>query len=288
MRNFFYFACSNLNRSDEAVTGGIKPTMRDTLFICWLLLYTLPLTAGPLTFKSTPEQTLLLELYTSEGCSSCPAADRWLAKLVDHKDLWKKIIPVAFHVDYWDRLGWKDRFASAEFSRRQRRYYQTGNAKAVYTPGFFLNGKEWRSWFRRPVLGYTPERRPGILTATVGADKIQVRYQPLRPPRQPLTAHLVLLGTGIRNRIKNGENAGKILTHTFVVLAHHTRPQRSGDILHWTFPYTRKKHHGSQAAAIAVWISTTGNPTPLQSVGGWLKPPQNRDRANEQQAVKTE
>src|SRR5712692_2905929 len=76
----------------------------------------------PITFESGATQTTLLELFTSEGCSSCPAAEKWLSQFKTNSDLWKRIVPVAFHVDYWDNLGWPDRFAKAEFTDRQRRY----------------------------------------------------------------------------------------------------------------------------------------------------------------------
>ncbi len=251
-------------------------TMHHTIpALCLLLFFFAPLQAARLTLKSTPEQTLLLELYTSEGCSSCPAADRWLAKLIDHKELWKKIIPVAFHVDYWDRLGWQDKFASAQFSKRQRRYRLSGAASAVYTPGFFVNGKEWKTWFRHPVLDYKPATRPGVLHAEVGTREIRVHFQPTHTPTQPLVAHLALLGTNIKNAIKNGENAGKILTHTFVVLKHSVQRQQPGTTgLHWTFPYPKKNYHGHRPSAIAVWISSGTHLAPIQSVGGWL--PQRR------------
>ncbi len=73
-------------------------------------------------FESGPAQTALVELYTSEGCSSCPPADHYLSGLARDPGLWKQFVPVAFHVDYWDQLGWTDRLASAQYSDRQRSY----------------------------------------------------------------------------------------------------------------------------------------------------------------------
>ena len=94
--------------------------------------------------ESGPRQVTLVELYTSEGCSSCPRADRWISHFVDSSDLWQRVVPLSFHVDYWDYLGWKDRFSKPEFSKRQRNHKKTGNVPAVYTPGTLVNGKEWR------------------------------------------------------------------------------------------------------------------------------------------------
>ncbi len=84
----------------------------------------LPLTLSLATearFESGPEQTALIELYTSEGCSSCPPAEAWMSHLKDDPGLWKQFVPIAFHVDYWDRLGWRDRFSSKRWTERQGR-----------------------------------------------------------------------------------------------------------------------------------------------------------------------
>jgi hypothetical protein len=97
-------------------------------------------------YESSSRQTALLELYTSEGCSSCPPTDRWMSALENEPGLWNEFIPIALHVDYWDYIGWKDRFVSLEYSARQRQYAQEQSLKTVYTPGFVYNGNEWRNW----------------------------------------------------------------------------------------------------------------------------------------------
>ena len=82
-----------------------------------------PRSTPPATvFETGNTQSTLIELFTSEGCSSCPPAEKWMSGLKSNQDLWKKIIPVTFHVDYWDHLGWRDRFAKPEFTSRQQRY----------------------------------------------------------------------------------------------------------------------------------------------------------------------
>ena len=110
-----------------------------------LFTYSQFLTAENLSYESSAKRTELLELYTSEGCSSCPPADRWLSKLLQDQALWTAFIPVAFHVDYWDYIGWKDRFARSTYSQRQRRYAREQSLRTVYTPGFILNGKPTRN-----------------------------------------------------------------------------------------------------------------------------------------------
>src|ERR1700756_5656843 len=87
-------------------------------------------------FQSGPKQVGLLELYTSEGCSSCPAAEDWLTRLRRSASLWKEFAPVAFHVDYWDSLGWKDKWSNAAFTKRQRAYAEAWRSDNIYTPCF--------------------------------------------------------------------------------------------------------------------------------------------------------
>src|SRR5437773_2365288 len=111
--------------------------------------------AEPLKLQSAESQTPLLELFTSEGCSSCPPAEAWFSKLKDSPKLWKDFIPVAFHVDYWDHLGWKDPFSSKTFSERQGKYAAAWQNESIYTPGFVWNGTEWRGWFNREELPHT-------------------------------------------------------------------------------------------------------------------------------------
>src|SRR6267154_5087398 len=109
-----------------------------------LVLLAAPLAAAPRHFTSGEGRTHLLELYTSEGCSSCPPAEAWLGDLRDAPGLWRDFVPVAFHVVYWDQLGWRDRFASKEYTARQYAYSAAWGSDTVYTPGFVLDGAEWR------------------------------------------------------------------------------------------------------------------------------------------------
>ena len=139
--------------------------------VALLLVEIVALPASPMpatTFESGATQSTLAELFTSEGCSSCPPAEKWLSALKSNQDLWKTIIPVAFHVDYWDRLGWRDRFAKPEFTSRQQRYAAAWGGDSVYTPGFVVNGKEWRSWFGGNAVP-TTSSKIGILRVSLGA-----------------------------------------------------------------------------------------------------------------------
>ena len=169
-------------------------------------------------FETTNKQVGLLELYTSEGCSSCPPADEWLGKLKYHEGLWTDVIPIALHVDYWDYIGWDDRFASADYSERQRRYAKEHSLKAVYTPGFVFNGREWRRWYTSREVDFPAGNRPGVMTLTVEDDVATIEFIPTSTAKEKLQVNLVLLGFGLETSVRAGENKGKKLPHDFVVL----------------------------------------------------------------------
>src|SRR2546425_7028963 len=95
---------------------------------------------------SGPHTTALVELYTSEGCDSCPAADHWLSSLFAQGFRPDQVVPLALHVDYWDYIGWKDPFAKGEFSARQRKLTQLQRSALVYTPQVLLQGRDFRRW----------------------------------------------------------------------------------------------------------------------------------------------
>ena len=95
--------------------------------------------ADQLRFQSGEKRVALVELFTSEGCSSCPPAERTFSKLATNPALWKTFVPIALHVNYWDNLGWKDRLAAVEFTQRQHTYASAWRADTVYTPEFVLN-----------------------------------------------------------------------------------------------------------------------------------------------------
>src|SRR5436309_16121405 len=124
--------------------------------------------AADRTFESGPEQVRVLELFTSEGCSSCPPAEAWLSKLKAEPGLWKEFVPLAFHVDYWDRLGWRDPFAAKEWTARQYRYSDRWGGDRVYTPGFVLDGKE----LRNRIVPPEPTEKSDVLRVTINKEKI--------------------------------------------------------------------------------------------------------------------
>jgi hypothetical protein len=220
-------------------------------------------------FQSDRTATPLIELYTSEGCSSCPPADQWLGTLKDDPGLWQKFVPVSFHVTYWDYLGWKDPFAQDVFSQRQRAYASAWNARSVYTPGFVNQGREWHPNQPAPAL-----TTPGILTIERKSDSSgNVRFIPAKPSaHKTYTATVVVLGGGVLIDVKAGENAGRALPHEFVALHLTTlelTDQHDG-MFTGLFKAPPANLPATPRRALAVWVSADNDQTPLQATGGWL------------------
>jgi hypothetical protein len=227
--------------------------------------------AAPVTFQSSENQTSLLELYTSEGCSSCPPAEKWFSSLKTSPALWKDFVPVAFHVDYWNYLGWRDPWSSKTFTDRQHDYARTWRSDSVYTPGFALNGKEWQAWSRSKSIPASTAK-PGILKVN-SADlrNWDATFIPNASSGETYEAHAALLASGLTSDVKAGENKGRRLEHDFIV----TRLKSSllssdGNKAQGSFELTLPEGELAKSSALAVWVTRSGSLEPLQATGGWL------------------
>ena len=226
--------------------------------------------AVSLSLKSPVQQVGLLELYTSEGCSSCPPADAWLSIFKSDPRLWQNIVPMGFHVDYWDYIGWKDRFASPAYSKRQKQYAAQKSVSTVYTPGFVFNGREWRSWFGLRKLDIPNDKPVGVLDIKIENQNVMVNFKPIASRNDKLEIHIALLGFDLSSHINAGENSGRKLNHDFVVLGlHHVQlllkdKEYSGRVRLPTSKVMAPRH------AIAAWITPRGGQRPIQAIGGWL------------------
>ena len=216
------------------------------------------------SFSSGNVRATTIELFTSEGCSSCPPADAWLSQLKRDPRLWRQIVPIAFHVDYWDYIGWRDRFASPEHSTRQQTHKHQGNIRSVYTPGFVLDGREWRGWFKRAPLKL-PETEAKELNVMLNGTEVNAAYAAADP--EPLVLNVALLGFDLSNQISSGENAGRRLAHDFVVLHQQSILSANG---RWRFQFPAIQESPVATKGIAAWISHPGSLRPLQATGGWL------------------
>lgn len=238
----------------------------------FLTLFTSTGFAGPLSVTSPQNQVGLLELFTSEGCSSCPPADRWVSSLKDEPGLWQEFIPVAFHVDYWDYIGWPDRFASPDYTARQYQHAALQSMRTVYTPGFFLNGKEWR-WRNRTLPQDTDTHTVGVLSLDVVDQSARIRFESDQNGRA-LSATIALLGFDIETRVEAGENSGRTLSHDFVVLSLEQSPLRREDGGYMGTLSVPTSDIDAARYAVVAWVSATGDQVPIQVVGGWLDNPE--------------
>lgn len=242
------------------------------LIIALLFAAVEPATASTSHFRSGSTHVALIELYTSEGCSSCPPAEAWLGGLRDAPGLWTEFVPVQFHVNYWDNLGWVDTLASRAFTEREYAYAAAWTTRSVYTPCFVRDGSEWKPAYGQAVRPAAPA---GELSLDVGADgACRATYRPrVADAGQTYVLHLALLGGGISQRVSAGENRGSTLEHEFVALGLEEtplRPAEGSDELRAVLPLPAGVPAQTKRRAVAAWVTVPGGLAPIQAVGGWI------------------
>jgi hypothetical protein len=237
-------------------------------FILFVLLMN-SLCAEPLRLESGVKKNTLIELYTSEGCSSCPPAEDYLNSLKNNHELWKKWVPVAFNVYYWDYICWRDRYACKKFCPRQSLYASLRRASTVYTPAFMVNGLSWRRGIFSSAL---PEEKAsaGNLVVSIKGKSVHTTYESVK--KSPLKLNIAVLGMGLMTHIKRGENAGRTASHEFVVIGFSSANSNKSKSNNYEWNMQLPELHYSQAKkyAVAIWVSEVKNPAPLQVVGGLL------------------
>jgi hypothetical protein len=198
-----------------------------------LLALCLPLSAqaGECKASSGTHTTALVELYTSQGCSSCPPADRWLSSLGARGYAPGRVVPIALHVDYWDYIGWKDPYAKREFSLRQRKLTQLQRLALVYTPQVMLQGRDFRGWgtptFDEAVSRINGRLAPASIALEIAARdatglRVVAQAELLdRALRADPALYLAAYENRLESRVTAGENRGRTLRHDYVVLQWH-------------------------------------------------------------------
>ena len=196
--------------------------MKQILLIACLIAS--PSFAGEkITATSNGKQTAVVELYTSEGCSSCPSADRWLAALIEVPKDELDVLALAFHVDYWDHLGWKDRFGSPKHTKRQRQLGANNRQRSIYTPEFFVDGMEARG--TKKVLqkirsANNQQARIQLkLVISKSSGELQLELQSTSPEAANKSLHhrFFVYENELMSDVKRGENSGERLFHQQVV-----------------------------------------------------------------------
>ncbi|WP_342618556.1 DUF1223 domain-containing protein [Rhodoferax sp. GW822-FHT02A01] len=157
--------------------------------------------------------TPVIELYTSEGCSSCPPADQWLSTMKG-----KPVVAQAFHVAYWDYIGWKDPFANPAFTVRQREIAFANRLSGIYTPQLVRNGRDWANWRQSlQAVDFNASAKATIhLQGGTRANAFEARVTPVAGSG-PWTAYWTTTEHNYSSHVKAGENAGEYLKHDFVV-----------------------------------------------------------------------
>lgn len=213
----------------------------------------------------------LIELYTSQGCSSCPSADRWLNAFKGKPKLWEDFVPVAFHVDYWNYLGWPDTFSKKQYSERQRAYRRSGRVGSVYTPGFIVDGREWRGYFKDRKLPVKSRKKFGKLVVSGAGAEIDILWLPSGQVEDGYIGNVALLGFDLSTKIERGENRRKILPYEFTVL-HFEETLLTNTDEGWKIALDLPSSWQSEAPryGLAVWVTSTSAAKPLQVVGGWV------------------
>ena len=178
--------------------------------------------AAECSARSKAHPVPLLELYTSEGCSSCPPADRWLSQLVPTARA-GSVVPLALHVDYWDYIGWKDRFSQPQFSARQRQMSKLQRLPIVYTPQLLLNGRDFRNWSSPGALEAEIKSREALpakaeiaLTLQAGTPGELVIHARVNTGQPDAVFQVVVYENNLSTTVKAGENSGALLRHDFV------------------------------------------------------------------------
>jgi hypothetical protein len=157
----------------------------------------------------------LLELYTSEGCDSCPPADRWLSQL---KGQSAAVVPLAFHVTYWDYIGWPDRFASKQFDLRHKQRVHAQGSNSVYTPQLMLNGRDHLAWRSLPPTQAAVNNiEPPRFNLQASLDKNLLKLNLSGPSANTYKVAYAVTENNLSSQVKAGENKGVMLKHDFVV-----------------------------------------------------------------------
>lgn len=217
---------SRFSTTDPASTGAAGGRVsRLVLILALAMLGLFSMSAEAVcSVTSNAQRAVLIELYTSEGCSDCPPADKWLSRFKRAPASGAHIVPLAYHVDYWDDLGWKDPYARTEFGQRQRAAVRRQHGRTVFTPQILIDGRTLLQWrdeksFASRVEATTklPAGAQIELSMDPQSDRNWQVHTTVSGASRDAVLYLALFENGLVSQVTRGENSGKKLHHDFVV-----------------------------------------------------------------------
>jgi hypothetical protein len=240
-----------------------------------LTLAAVPAQALQCKAASGAERHALVELYTSEGCSSCPPAERWLSRFAGGRTD-SRVVPIEFHVDYWDHDGWKDPFSDARYTRRQRQFQKATGARFVYTPQVVVAGRDVPDWWSTASVPFIDSRiQRGAATANIAIDAtvaddasihgaVDATINPGTSAKN-LTLVVLAVQNGLASRVTAGENRGENLTHDFVArdMASTALTQASG---HLAFEFKPGAKWAARDMSVAAFVQDAKTGEILQAL----------------------
>ncbi len=242
--------------------------MKRTAILLGLIATAGPTGAACRLDAAVPDRPLV-ELYSSEGCSSCPPADRWLLE----QGGGGAVVGLAFHVDYWDSLGWPDRFAQAAFGTRQQQRVGATGSTAVYTPQVMVGGNSQVHWYSpgevRRALPSVAKLDDGLrytlATASTG-DRVQIDLAtaPAAAERAPRRVYLAVFSDGLSSKVRSGENSGHTLEHSRVVRSLYGPWPTVGGVVTQSIDYALPTERGARMGVVA--FSEDGRGVPAGAV----------------------
>ena len=230
--------------------------------------------------NSQPHRVALLELYTSEGCSSCPPADKYLSRLSAQGFDANQLVPLSLHVDYWNYIGWRDPYSSSQYTARQRSLAKHSQLRSIYTPQMVLNGHDYRAWRRQNIsqeisrtnslpaaanlkLAWLGQELDGEKTLAV---KLNAQLSKAHGAKRPVV-NLVIYENNLLSRVSAGENDGRSLQHDYVVRRMLKYPFSSGrDQLIQQVSLPMNKDWDQEQLGLALFVQDEHNGEILQAM----------------------
>jgi hypothetical protein len=248
----------------------MRLNIQNTIVTAFILCASKNISAAECSAKSGALTVPLLELYTSEGCSSCPPADKWMSTIKSNQ-----VTPLAFHVDYWDYIGWKDKFSKAEYSDRQRKGAAFAGAGFVYTPQFVMNGRDFKGWdnsrLNEVIEKYqTIASRANLTLNTTALANGEINLQATANAVNPADAknadiYVAIYENKLVSKVNAGENSGRELKHDYVV-RHFFGAYQLNNQNAFNKNFSLKPEWKDKAAGAVIFLQNSLNGEILQSL----------------------